>query len=111
MAVDMPLLPNEKKALNALKKELNQRYELLDLRIYGSKAKGVDTPESDLDVMVVLKNLTPLIESEIDDLIFDINLENDCLITAIFFDLKELENGPLSESPIYKKIKLEGIAI
>jgi predicted nucleotidyltransferase len=105
----MPILPNESKALNSLKIELNKRYELLDLKIYGSKAKGLDTPNSDLDVMVVLKNLTPLIESEIDDLIFEINIENDCLITAIFFDQEELEVGPLSESPIYRKISQEGI--
>ena len=60
----MPILPNEKKALNALKIELNKRYELLDLKIYGSKTKGLDTPESDLDVMVVLKNFTPLINQK-----------------------------------------------
>ncbi len=107
----MSILPNEKKALNALKIELNNRYEILDFKVYGSKAKGLDTPESDLDVMVVFKNLTPSIESEIDDLIFEINIENDCLITAIFFDQKELEIGPLSESPIYKKIMQEGMAI
>ena len=109
--LSMPILPNEKKALNALKIGLYKRYELIDLKIYGSKAKGFDTPESDLDVMVVLKNLTPLIESEIDDLIFEINIENDCLITAIFFDQEELEVGPLSESPIYKKITQEGISL
>jgi predicted nucleotidyltransferase len=106
----MPILPNEKKALGALKLELNRKYELLDLKIYGSKAKGLDTPDSDLDVMVVLKNLTPLVESEIDDFIFEINIENNCLITAIFFDQKELEVGPLAESPIYRKISQEGIA-
>ena len=37
----MPILPNEKKALNALKIELNKRYELLDLKIYGSKTKDI----------------------------------------------------------------------
>lgn len=107
----MPILQNEKKALNILKAELNKRYELVDFKIYGSKVKGLDSPESDLDVMVVLKNSSPSIESEIDDLIFEINLRNDCLITAIFFDQKELVDGPLSESPIYKKIALEGIAL
>ena len=107
----MPILTNEKKALNVLKMELNKRYDLIDLRIFGSKSKDLDTPESDLDVMVVLKNLTPLLESEIDDLIFEINIENDCLITAIFFDQEEIEAGPLSESPIYKKITREGIAL
>ena len=107
----MPILPNEKKALKGLKAELNKRYELSDFKIFGSKTKGLDTLESDLDVMVVLKNSSPSIESEIDDLIFEINLENDCLITAIFFDQEELENGPLSESPKYKKIIHEGITL
>jgi predicted nucleotidyltransferase len=107
----MPILPNEKKALNGLKLELNKRYDLSDIKIYGSKARGLDTLESDLDVMVVLKKSSPSIESEIDDLIFEINLENDCLITALFFDQKELEEGPLSESPIYKKILQEGISL
>ena len=104
----MPILPNEKKALKGLKAELNKRYELSDFKIYGSKTKGLDTLESDLDVMVVLKNSSQSIESEIDDLIFEINLENDCLITALFFDQEELENGPLSESPIYKKFYMKG---
>ena len=107
----MPISAKEKMALSALKTELNNRYEILDFKIYGSKAKGLDTPESDLDVMLVLENMTPSIESEIDDLIFDINIENDCLITAIYFDQQELDAGALSESPIYKKIVQEGIAI
>ena len=68
----MPILPNEKIALNALKIELNKKYELLDLKIFGSKAKDLDTSESDLDVMVVLKNLTPLLESYIQHLKYQV---------------------------------------
>jgi predicted nucleotidyltransferase len=105
----MPILPNEKKALSALRSHLQKKYALRDARVYGSKARGTDTPDSDLDVMLVIDNLTPLVESEIDDLIFEINLEYDCLITALFFDHEELESGPLSASPIYKKILREGV--
>ncbi len=107
----MPILPNERSALDALKSILQKKYELLDLKIYGSKAQASDSPESDLDVMIVLKNLTHDIESEIDDLIFDINIEHDCLITAIFFSQEELQVGSMSESPIYKKILQEGIGL
>lgn len=84
---------------------------MLDFKAYGSKARGSDTPDSDLDVMLVIDKLTPLVESEIDDLIFEINLEYDCLITALFFDHEELESGPLSASPIYKKILREGVRL
>ena len=107
----MPIFQNEKKALDALKKELKNRYELIDFKIYGSKARGSDSPESDIDVMIILKTMTQPLESEIDDLIFEINLENDCLITALYFSQEEIEEGPLSESPLYRKILQEGIRL
>jgi predicted nucleotidyltransferase len=107
----MVLLPNEEKALKELKITLAENFQLLDFRIFGSKVKGTDVQDSDLDVMIVLEDHSPKIESRIDDLIFDINLQYDCFIKAIFFTRKELEVGPLSESPIYKKIMIEGISL
>ena len=107
----MPILPNEKKALDVLKTALTETYTLLDFKIYGSKAKGTDLPDSDLDVMIILEDHSATIESQIDDLIFDIKLKYDCFITAIYFSRKELEVGSLSESPIYKKIQQEGISL
>lgn len=107
----MPILPNEKRALNTLRAALLENYRLLDFRIYGSKAKGTDVQDSDLDIMIVLEEDTPRIESQIDDLIFEINLKHDCFITALYFSRKELEAGSLAESPIYKKIVQEGISL
>jgi len=107
----MPILPDEKKALKVLRTTLLKNYGLLDLRLYGSKAKGTDVPDSDLDVMIVLEDYSPVVESEIDDVIFDINLKYNCFITALLFSRKELEVGPLTESPIYKKILQEGISL
>jgi DNA polymerase sigma len=107
----MGLLPDEKKALKELKIALAENHQLLDFRVFGSKARGTDVKDSDLDVMIVLEEHSPKIESCIDDLIFDINLKYDCFITAIFFSRNELEAGPMSESPIYKKIMTEGISL
>lgn len=107
----MGLLSNEEKALKELKTTLAENSQLLDFRLFGSKAKGTDITDSDLDVMIVLEEHSPAIESLIDDLIFDINLKYDCFITAIFFSRQELETGPMSESPIYKKIMIEGISL
>ena len=107
----MGLSSNESKALRALKNLLTEKYDILDLRIYGSKAKGTDVQGSDIDIMIVLEDHSPAIESEIDDLIFDINLKYDCLISALYFGRSELEFGPLAESPIYKKIIQEGVRL
>jgi len=107
----MSVTQNEKKALNELQSKLANKYSLVDFKLYGSKASGTDVPGSDLDVMIVLENCSPAIESEIDDLVFDINLKHDCFITALFFSRVELVTGSLSESPIYKKILQEGIGV
>ena len=107
----MPFKKYERKALEEVKKILEDRYALLDFRIFGSNARGEDTSESDIDVMIELPEITPEIEGEIDRIIFDINLKNDCLITAVFFSRKELEEGPLDQSPLYKAIEREGIVI
>jgi hypothetical protein len=107
----MGITANEKRALKELRTKLSEKYSLVDFRLYGSKAKGSDMPGSDLDVMIVLEVFSPIVESEIDDLIFNINLQYDCFITALFFSQAELDTGPLSESPVYKKILQEGISV
>jgi predicted nucleotidyltransferase len=107
----MPILPNERRALAALKSFLEANYGLRAFRIYGSKAKGTDVPESDLDVMIELEASSPTIESQIDDLIFELNLEHDCFITAVYYSREELEHGPLSESPLYWAILRHGISL
>jgi len=107
----MSISQNEKKALNELQTKLAQRYNLVDFKLYGSKARGTDVPSSDLDVMIELEDLSADVESEIDDLIFDLNLQYDCFITALYFSRAELDSGSLSESPVYKKILHEGISV
>lgn len=107
----MVITASEKAALEALQAELSKSFRIKDMRLFGSKAIGVDTALSDMDVMIVLETLSPQVESKIDDLIFDLNLKYDCLISALYFDSVELDNGPLSESPVYKKILAEGVQL
>ncbi|MBS3976418.1 MAG: nucleotidyltransferase domain-containing protein [Syntrophomonadaceae bacterium] len=88
-----------------------EKVQCYDLRIFGSKVRGEDTPESDIDVMIKLDECTPDIKSEIYDIVFKINLENDAFISTTIFSKKELEDGPMAESPIYKAILREGAFI
>lgn len=61
--------------------------------------------------MIEIEDYNPSTEAEIDDLVFEINLAHDCFISTIIFGRKELEDGPLGESPIYKAIEKEGIKV
>ncbi len=102
---------NEKIALLKLKEALQEKFKLIDFRLFGSKAHGAATAESDIDVMIEIEDYNPVVESEIDDLVFKINLEHDCFISTVLFGREEIEEGPLSESPLYKVIKREGVRI
>ena len=107
----MALSEFEKKAIMKLSSKLYRNYPLNDFIVFGSKAMDTDVMDSDIDVMILLDHTSQAIESEIDDLIFDINLEYDCLISAVFFSREELENGPLDQSPVYKKAMAEGTRV
>lgn len=105
------LQPNEEQALCQLREALGRAVALVDLRLFGSRARGEGAPDSDIDVMIEVEKYTPVIDSTIGDLIFQINLENDTFISPTIFSREDLEKGPLSESPLFKAIKKEGVRL
>jgi predicted nucleotidyltransferase len=107
----MKLAENEKQALKELREELFARYTIIDIRLYGSKARDEESPDSDLDVMIEIPIYDRELVAEIDDIIYRINLEHDVFISALVFGRDELEEGPMSEAPIYKVIQREGVPL
>ena len=69
--------PNEHTALLALKSKLDKTINLIDFRVFGSKATGDESPDSDIDVMIEVENYTPEVEALIDELVFEINIDYD----------------------------------
>ena len=109
--VVMKLTDNERQALKVLRELLSGKYQVLDFRLFGSKARGEGRPDSDLDVMIELPVNDPAIVADIDDIIYRINLDHDVFISAVIFGKDEIEEGPMSEAPIYKTIQREGVPI
>ena len=105
------LKPNEINALNDLKMTLNQQFQLVDFRLFGSKARGTADYDSDIDVMIELEELTPIYSEKVFDSIYDVNLRNNVFISAVLFGRKEFEEGPMSESPIFKSIERDGVCL
>jgi predicted nucleotidyltransferase len=105
------LRENEKKALIELKDELSKNFKLKELRLFGSKVRGDFSRESDIDVMIEVDYLDSKVKNQIYDIVFDINLSHETLLSLTIFNKDEIENGPMSESPIYKIIQKEGIVI
>lgn len=105
------LRENERQALAELKEALLDRFGPVDVRLYGSAARGQSAADSDLDVMVILEKRSPAAEAAIDDIVFRINLDHACLISTVIYDRAEIEDGPMSESPLYKNVIREGVPL
>lgn len=107
----MKLAENEDRALKKLHEELSAKIPIIDIRLYGSKARGEGRSDSDLDVMIEISAYDRTMVAMIDDIIYRINLEHDVFISALVFGKDELEEGPMSEAPIYKVIQNEGVPL
>jgi len=105
----MKLQNNEKRALECLKEELQKRFEVIEVRLFGSKARGEATQESDLDLFIKLKELNPRIRKEIYDLCFDLNLQYDVVISPILFSEEEVERQKYT--PFFQNIKKESLTL
>ncbi len=105
------LKEHERKALYHLKEELLTRFTLVDFRLFGSKARGDDTKESDIDIMIEIEEYSPENVMVILNLVYDIDMEHDSFVSPIILGRCQVEEGPLSESPIYKAIVKEGVPL
>lgn len=78
--------------------------------LYGSVARGTETEESDIDIAVIVRACTDEMHDRMIDLIVDLELEYNKVISAILIDytrFKDWENV----MPFYKNIKNEGIVL
>lgn len=102
---------NERKAIAELKEKLLSRYDLADLKLFGSKVKGKGTKDSDVDIFIVLEQCDWEIEKKIYELCFEISLKYDTLLSPIIYSKKEIQDDLIKATPFYQVVEREGIPI
>jgi len=100
----------EQKALKEFKELLNKKYpkDIVSIKLFGSKARGDFHKESDVDVMVVLKNenKSKSKKDDIADAAYDLLLKYEVDISPRVYSLKEfnyLNNIPTVFMQIIRK--------
>ena len=94
-----------------LRQHLAQGVEIEDFRVYGSRARGEATPDSDLDVYLVVTELTPALRRWIDEIAWEVGFDNDRVISTLVTTRRGLEQGPFGAQPVVRTIEREGIPI
>ena len=101
----------ELKVIESFKNLVSQKVKILELRVFGSRARGKATEESDLDVFLVVDLLNHAIEKYISDCAWEAGFPEDIIIMPVTISIDTLRNSPLRESVFIKNVYREGIAV
>ena len=95
--------------------ELKQRIEeytaIQDYRVFGSRARGDVTLESDMDVFIKVEHMNPTIRQRISECAWEIGFSHDLVISTFVAERGQIEDGLLGASPIIHNIMKEGISL
>ena len=104
--------PNTDKVIRACQRALEKHYgdRLIDVIVYGSAARGEMTPESDLDLLVLLRPPFDFFTElrQIVDILYPIQLNSNRLISAKPASADDFKRGA---SQFLRNIRAESISV
>jgi len=102
---------NDLRIAEQLKQKLSQVVQLLDFRVFGSRARGDADEYADMDVFIEVEQLNPEVRRKIGEVVWEVGFENFIVISPLIFTRDEIKNTPLRSSPIVKNIAEEGVRV
>lgn len=109
----LSLRPRDAAALDAFTSEVRRVAgdSVREIKLFGSKAAGTDSPESDIDVLVVIDEANPDLEDRIIDIAFDVNLAHEVYISPRVIPGAILEHPVWRITPFLQSVRQQGIPI
>jgi uncharacterized protein len=108
----VPLTPNQRQALSEIRRCLTGMFDIEEIILFGSVARGEADQESDLDLLIVTKfPLRRTVRHQITDIVCEINLQFDTNLSTLVVDHSSWQTGTFSILPIHDEIIKEGVPL
>lgn len=107
------LTAKERQAIEVFVQWLHERFpgEILQVMLFGSKARGDSRPWSDIDVLIAVKEENWPLRREISTLAADVSLEYDVLIGPRVIGQERWERMKQHRFGLYQNVIAEGIPL
>lgn len=107
------LTPREKKAVAAFVREIRKELgdKLVAVTLFGSKVRGGSGPESDIDLLIVLRGKDPKAEDKVFHVLVDVKLATDAYLAPIVYTRREYERVKRLGSFFIEAVEEEGVPL
>ena len=110
-----PMKKQDRKIVLELKRRLSADLQkrVIKLIIYGSRARGIGAEDSDLDLVALVDEKTPEIESALDDLAYGVMWDHDFkpVISLKVFSEARFRSSMEKGMSFYRHVEKEGVTI
>ncbi|GIK36386.1 MAG: nucleotidyltransferase [Chloroflexota bacterium] len=103
------LKEKDRQIAHEFQRRLTKVVPILDLRVFGSRARGNAAPDSDLDIFIEVETLTPELRQQISEIAWEVGFEFDRVISTIVATRDQLEHGAMGANPLILNIEREGV--
>jgi len=109
---DLRLARNERHSLLEAAEALRSDLPVTRIILFGSKARGADQPDSDIDLLILTRGpVNSTLRGAISDRLADINLRNDVLLTSVVVPEEEWSSGLIRYTLIHSEVERDGCEI
>jgi len=107
------LTPREKRAVAAFVRDIKKALgeDLIRVTLFGSKVRGDCGPESDVDLLVLLRVKDYKAEDKIFSILVDVELATGAFLSPIVYFRRRYERSKRLGSPFIKTVEREGVAL
>ncbi len=101
---------NEKNAIFDASAMLREAFPVKEVVLFGSKARGDDDEESDIDLLVLTSQPVSWNERKaINNALYEIQMKYDIIISTLITTVTEWNEGTFSVLPIHGEISDQGV--